>query len=55
MVEMAAYSGFDFIRLDLEHNLIDMTTLGNQIRTANFLGIPVVGARLGPRRHHQAA
>jgi 2-keto-3-deoxy-L-rhamnonate aldolase RhmA len=42
MIEIAAYAGFDFIRLDLEHNMVDMATLGNQILTANYIGIPVV-------------
>lgn len=40
-VEMAAYAGFDFIRIDCEHMLYDNLTLTNMIRTANLLNIPV--------------
>lgn len=42
MIEIAAYAGFDFIRLDMEHNMVDISMVGEQIRTANAMGIPVV-------------
>jgi 4-hydroxy-2-oxoheptanedioate aldolase len=42
MLEMAAIAGYDFIRVDTEHNLMDMTTTANLIRTANLMNIPVV-------------
>ena len=42
MIEIAAYAGFDFIRLDMEHNMVDISMVGEQIRTANAVGIPVV-------------
>jgi len=40
LLEMAAYAGFDFIRIDCEHELYDNFTLDSMIRTASLLNIP---------------
>jgi 4-hydroxy-2-oxoheptanedioate aldolase len=40
-IEMAAYAGYDYVRIDCEHMLYDNLTLTNLIRTANLLDIPV--------------
>ena len=41
VVEMAAETGYDFVRLDMEHTLYSMAELRELIRTANWAGIPV--------------
>lgn len=41
VVEMAKAVGFDFVRIDLEHSLMDPRELNELIRTANLLDIPV--------------
>ena len=41
VVEMAAYAGYDFVRVDCEHMLFDNATLAEMIRTAKLLGIPL--------------
>ena len=41
IVEMAAYAGFDFVRVDCEHMLFDKSTVAEMIRTANNIGLPV--------------
>jgi 4-hydroxy-2-oxoheptanedioate aldolase len=41
VIEIAAYAGFDFVRIDLEHALLDHNMLSNMIRTANLLNISV--------------
>ena len=42
LVELAAYAGFDFIRIDCEHSMIDYTAVGNLIRTAKLLDLHVL-------------
>ena len=42
IVEMAAYAGFDFIRIDCEHEMIDISAVKNMIITANHLNLPVI-------------
>ena len=39
MVELAAYAGFDFIRIDTSHNAYDLPTIVNLIRAAEAAGI----------------
>jgi 4-hydroxy-2-oxoheptanedioate aldolase len=41
MAEMAALAGFDFIMLDMEHNVYSPETVCEMIRTADSCGIPV--------------
>ena len=41
VVEMAKAAGFDFVRIDLEHSLMDPRELRELIRTANLLDILV--------------
>lgn len=41
IVEMAAYAGFDFVRIDCEHMLFDKSVVANMIRTANNIGLPI--------------
>ena len=41
VIELAAYCGFDFVRIDLEHSLVDNFALANLIRTASLLELPV--------------
>lgn len=41
VVEMAARAGMDYIRIDLEHGLLDYSTVAQLIRTATNLGMPV--------------
>lgn len=41
IVEMAAYAGFDFIRIDCEHMLFDKSVVADMIRTANNIDLPV--------------
>lgn len=40
-VEMAAQSGYDFARIDLEHTLLGMSEVRELIRTANLSGLPI--------------
>jgi 4-hydroxy-2-oxoheptanedioate aldolase len=40
LVEMAAYAGFDFIRIDHEHGAINDETLADLIRAADMGGLP---------------
>ena len=42
MVELVAYAGFDFIRIDCEHMLFDGSMIANLIRTANAVDLPVM-------------
>lgn len=39
IVELAAYAGFDFVRIDTSHNAYDLPTVVNLIRTAEAAGI----------------
>jgi 4-hydroxy-2-oxoheptanedioate aldolase len=39
IVELAAYAGFDFIRIDTSHNSYDLPTITNLIRAAEAVGI----------------
>lgn len=41
IIEMAAYAGYDFVRVDCEHMLFDNATLSEMIRTAKLLEIPL--------------
>jgi len=41
VIEMAAYAGFDFVRIDMEHMLFDYTAVAGLIRTSNILDLPV--------------
>lgn len=41
VIEMAAYAGFDFVRIDCEHYLIDPSTLLHMIAAANACGLSV--------------
>lgn len=40
-VELAALTGYDFIRIDLEHDLLSMSEVREMIRTATALELPV--------------
>ena len=42
MAEMAAYAGFDYMRLDLEHALNDPSKIQNLIRIAEAANIPTL-------------
>ena len=42
MAEMAAYAGFDYMRIDLEHTLTDASKLQNLIRIADAADIPTL-------------
>ena len=42
MAEMAAYAGFDYMRIDLEHTLNDNSKLQNLIRIASAANIPTL-------------
>jgi len=39
IVELAAYAGFDFVRIDTSHNSYDLPTITNLIRAAEAVGI----------------
>lgn len=41
VIEMAAEAGFDFVRIDLEHFLVDPETVLRMISTANLLSLSV--------------
>ena len=41
IVEIAYYAGYDFIRIDCEHILFDLSTVANMIGIADNIGIPV--------------
>ena len=42
MAEMAAYAGFDYMRIDLEHSLANASKLQNLIRIADAADIPTL-------------
>ena len=42
MAEMAAYAGFDYMRIDLEHSLANASKLQNLIRIAEAADIPTL-------------
>ena len=42
MAEMAAYAGFDYMRIDLEHTLSNASKLQNLIRIAHAAGLPTL-------------
>lgn len=46
VVELAALAGYDFIRIDCEHAMMDASELRTMLQTARLLGIP---ARCGCR------
>ncbi len=39
LVEMAGYSGFDFVRIDISHMQADLLTIENMIRAAELSGV----------------
>ena len=41
IIEMAAYAGYDFVRIDCEHYLYSAETLANMIGMANAMGLAV--------------
>ncbi|MCM0707768.1 aldolase/citrate lyase family protein [Faecalicatena sp. BF-R-105] len=41
VIELAAQTGYDFVRIDLEHTLFSLSELREMIRTANSLNLPV--------------
>lgn len=40
VVELAALAGYDFIRIDCEHAMMDASELRTMLQTARLLGIP---------------
>jgi len=42
MVELAAYAGFDFIRVDCEHMLMDYSAIANLVRAGNAAGVTML-------------
>ena len=42
VAEMAAYAGFDYMRIDLEHSLSDASKLKNLIRIADAVDMPTL-------------
>ena len=42
VAEMAAYAGFDYMRIDCEHTLMDASKLQNLIRIADAAGLPTL-------------
>jgi len=49
MVELAGYSGFDFVRIDVCHSAIDLPTINHMIRAAEASGVtPMVRVDYDP-------
>lgn len=42
IIEMAAYAGYDFVRIDCEHDLFDHSTIANMISIANLLNTSII-------------
>lgn len=41
IIEMAALAGYDFVRIDWEHSMMNQETIFNMIRVANLVSLPV--------------
>jgi len=48
VVEMAAYAGYDYVRIDCEHSMIDYSAMQSMIRIANSLSLPIF-VRVSPQ------
>jgi 2-keto-3-deoxy-L-rhamnonate aldolase RhmA len=42
VAEMAGLAGYDFIRLDAEHHIYNLETIGNFVRAADSVGVAVI-------------
>ena len=40
MTEIAVHAGFDYLRMDTEHSMMDASVLKNMIQTADAFGVP---------------
>jgi len=47
VAEMAALAGYDFIRVDAEHHMFDLDMIGNFVRAADSVGMPVIVRLVG--------
>ncbi|GHT02241.1 hypothetical protein AGMMS50276_32030 [Synergistales bacterium] len=41
-VELAAYAGFDYVRIDTEHTLVSTADLKSMLQTADAVGVPAL-------------
>jgi len=39
LVELAGYNGYDFVRIDISHTTVDLSTIENMVRAAELSGI----------------